>query len=293
MSETTGSTVPHRQLGRHLRELRNMQRLTVKAAADRLEWSETKIWRIETGQTSLRSLDVEAMCRIYDAPQHLTEALMGLAKETKAKGWWASYGEVVPAGFNLYIGLEEAASEICMYEPALLPGLFQTEEYASAVIKGHCRDLDEEEVRRRIRVRTARQALIRRTTAPLDLRVVIAEDVLHQPVGGHDVMARQLERLMEMSVLPSVSLHVLPFGVGMHDGLVTGHFVVLRFPPSGVGTDREPPIVYTDGFTGSLYLDKPHEVDRYAEAYERIWSVSLDESRSQEVIQRVAKELGQ
>ena len=75
--EVTGSTVPRRQLGRHLRELRNQQRLTVRAAAERLEWSEAKMWRIETGQTSLRSLDVEAMCRIYGAPTDLTEALMG------------------------------------------------------------------------------------------------------------------------------------------------------------------------------------------------------------------------
>jgi transcriptional regulator with XRE-family HTH domain len=83
--QMTGSTVPRRQLGRYLRDLRNGQRLTVRAAAERLEWSEAKIWRIETGQVSLRSLDVEAMCRIYGATAELTHGLMGLAKETKAK----------------------------------------------------------------------------------------------------------------------------------------------------------------------------------------------------------------
>jgi transcriptional regulator with XRE-family HTH domain len=107
--ETTGSTVPRRQLGRYLRELRNRERLTVKVAAAKLEWSEAKIWRIETGQTSLRSLDVEAMCKIYAAPADLTEALMGLARETKARGWWHAYGDVIPEGFDVYIGLEEAA----------------------------------------------------------------------------------------------------------------------------------------------------------------------------------------
>ena len=92
----TGSTVPRRQLGRYLRDLRGQGRLTVRAAASRLEWSEAKIWRIETGQTSLRSLDVETMCRIYGAPPDLTEALMGLAKEAKARGWWHAYGDVIP-----------------------------------------------------------------------------------------------------------------------------------------------------------------------------------------------------
>ncbi len=110
--ETTGSTVPRMQLGRYLRELRQQQRLTVRAAAERLEWSEAKIWRIETGQVSLRSLDVEAMCRIYGATADLTEALMGLAKETKARGWWHSYGDVIPEGFDVYIGLEEAAASL-------------------------------------------------------------------------------------------------------------------------------------------------------------------------------------
>ena len=100
MVETTGSTVPRRQLGRYLRDLRNRQRITVKAAAEELEWSETKLWRIENGQTSLRTHDVELMCRIYAAPPDMTEALMGLAKETKAKGWWQSYGDVIPEEFR-------------------------------------------------------------------------------------------------------------------------------------------------------------------------------------------------
>jgi transcriptional regulator with XRE-family HTH domain len=95
---TTGSTVPRRQLGRHLRALRNEAKLTTKRAAQALEWSEPKLWRIETGQTPLRSLDVEAMCRVYGAPPDLTSALMGLAKETKARGWWVAYGDVIPEG---------------------------------------------------------------------------------------------------------------------------------------------------------------------------------------------------
>src|SRR5690348_16417706 len=133
--DTTGSTVPRRQLGRYLRDLRGKARLTVKAAASELEWSEAKIWRIETGQTSLRSLDVEAMCRVYGAPDDLTEALKGLAKETKGRGWWHAYGDVIPDGFDLYIGLEEAVSELHWYEAELVPGLFQTPDYARTLIR--------------------------------------------------------------------------------------------------------------------------------------------------------------
>jgi transcriptional regulator with XRE-family HTH domain len=289
----TGSTVPRRQLGRHLRELRNRQRLTVKAAAENLEWSEAKIWRIETGQTAMRSLDVEQICRIYGAPGDLTQALMGLAKETKSKGWWHAYGDVIPEYFDVYVGLEEAASQISSYEADLVPGLFQTEEYARTVIEAHNPGVDGDEIDRRVRLRIARQALVRRATAPPQLSVALNESILRRPVGGAEAMARQLNHLSETAELPNVSLRVVPFSVGMHDGLLTCPFVVLRFPLNGDGQDSEPPTVYVDGFTGALYLDKPHEVERYTRAFESIWNASLDEARSKQFIHLAAEELRQ
>jgi transcriptional regulator with XRE-family HTH domain len=289
----TGSTVPRRQLGRHLRELRNRQRLTVKAAAENLEWSEAKIWRIETGQTAMRSLDVEQICRIYGAPADLTEALMALAKETKSKGWWQAYGDAVPEWFDVYIGLEEAASQISSYESELVPGLFQTDEYARTVIKAEHRDDDDDEIDRRVRLRMERQALVRRAIASPALRVTLNEGILRRPVGGREVMARQLDRLAETAGLGNVSLRVVPFGTGMHDGLMTGPFVVLRFPLNGDGKDSEPPTVYMDGFTGALYLDKPYEVERYATAFENIWNASFDEAKSKQLIHLAAEELRQ
>ena len=173
--EVTGSTVPRRQLGRYLRELRNRQRLTIRAAAGQLEWSEAKMWRIETGQTSLRSLDVEAMCRIYGAPADLTQALMGLAKETKARGWWQAYGDVIPEGFDVYIGLEEAASQLSWYEQELVPGHPADRGLRADADRGRQPDMGEEEISRRVHVRMARQPLIRRATAPVQLQVALNE----------------------------------------------------------------------------------------------------------------------
>jgi transcriptional regulator with XRE-family HTH domain len=288
---TTGSTVPRRQLGRYLRELRNKQRLTVRAAAEKLEWSEAKIWRIETGQTSLRSLDVEAVCRIYGAPADLTEALMGLAKETKAKGWWQAYGDLVPEWFDVYIGLEEAASSISTYESELVPGLFQSADYARTVIKAGHHEESEEEIDRRVRLRMERQALVRRVTSPPQLRVTLNEGILRRPVGGPAVMVGQLNQLAETAELPNVSLRVVPFGAGMHQGLLTGPFVVLRFPLNADGRDSEPPTLYADSITGALYLDKPHEIERYDSAFESIWNTSLDETRSRQLIHQAAREL--
>jgi transcriptional regulator with XRE-family HTH domain len=291
--ETTGSTVPRRQLGRHLRELRGRGRITVKAAAEKLEWSEAKIWRIETGQTSLRSHDVELMCRIYGAPADLTEALMGLAKETKARGWWQAFGDAIPEWFDVYIGLEEAASEISWYESELVPGLLQTEDYARTLIEADNPGVDAEEIDRRVQVRVQRQVLVRRAIAPPELRVVLNEGILHRPVGGPQVMAAQLGRLAEAGDLANVSLRVVPLSAGFHFGLLSGPFEILRFPQNGDGTDSEPPTVYADGFTGALYLDKPHEVERYAGAFGTITNVSLDEATSASLIRQAAEELRQ
>jgi transcriptional regulator with XRE-family HTH domain len=289
--QTTGSTVPRRQLGRYLRDLRNSQRLTVRAAAEKLEWSEAKIWRIETGQVSLRSLDVEAMCRIYGATGELTEALMGLAKETKARGWWHAYGDVIPEGFDVYIGLEEAASSLSWYESELVPGLLQTESYAHALIEADNPGVDSDEIDRRVHVRIERQALLTRITAAPQLHVVLNEAIIRRPVGGTQVMTGQLSRLAEVSELTNVTLKIMPFSAGLHHGIMAGPFVILRFPVNGSGQETEPPTVYMDGFTGALYLDKPSEVARYTTAWTDIWNAALSESASQEMIKLASREL--
>lgn len=285
----TGSTVPRRQLGRHLRELRNGARLTVRAAA--LEWSEPKIWRIETGQTSMRSLDVETMCKIYGAAPELTQALMGLAKETKGRGWWHAYGDVIPESFDLYIGLEEAASRISEYSAELVPGIFQTEDYARALIQADNPGVGDGEIERRVHVRMARQALLTRPVAATAVEVALAEGVLRRPVGGSKVMADQLERLVELNGLETVSIRVVPYAAGLHAGIMSGPFVILRFPANGTGRDMEPPTVYVEGCTGALYLDKPNEIERYSGAFESIWGAALDEADSGRLLERATREL--
>ncbi|MER5645814.1 helix-turn-helix transcriptional regulator [Streptosporangium sp. NPDC002524] len=284
----TGSTVPRRQLGRYLRDLRMQSRFTVRLAASKLEWSEAKIWRIETGQTSLRSLDVETMCKIYGAPADLTQALMGLAKETKNRGWWHAYGDVIPEGFDLYIGLEEAASHLAWYQTDLVPGLLQTADYAGTLIRTDNPDLKEGEIERRVHVRIARQSLLTRATDPPALRVVLDESILRRPIGGEKLMARQLVHLVEVSELANVTIRVIPFSRGLHPGVMSGSFVTLRFPTSSDGKDTEPPTVYVDGFTGALYLDKESEIERYDVAFDAIWNTALDEQESKNLISQAA-----
>jgi transcriptional regulator with XRE-family HTH domain len=286
-----GSTVPRRQLGRFLRELRGAAGLTARAAARELERSEPTLWRIETGQTAVRSLDVKAMCDLYGAAPDMTMALMALARETKARGWWQAYGDVVPEWLDLYIGLEAAVARIDWYEPDVVPGLFQTADYARALRRVQFTDEAEDEIDRRVQLRLTRQAIVRRPIDPPLLRVALRESVLRCPVGGTETMAAQLDRLAEASELPNVSLRVVPFSAGFHPGMMSGAFEILRFPVNAMGEDTEPPTVYSDLYTGALYLDKPHEVALYDRAFGKIWDVALDADASRKLLRTAAEEL--
>ncbi|MFC6011818.1 helix-turn-helix domain-containing protein [Nocardia lasii] len=259
--------MPRRQLGRHLRDLRNRARMTTRTAAAQLEWSEAKIWRIETGQTSLRSLDVEAMCKVYGAPTDLVEPLAALARETKARGWWTSYGDVIAEGFEVYIGLEEAATGLSLYEDGLVPALLQTPDYAKALLEQTVPELTETDLERRLAVLAARQALVTRDDSPVRLDVVLAESVLTHRIGDDRVRAGQLTRLRELAERESVRIRVVPADSGYHAGLESGRFVILEFGVDDSVDRPEPPVVYVETFAGSSYLDKPAEFDRYRGAF--------------------------
>lgn len=287
----TGSTVPRRQLGRYLRDLRNAAGITIKVAAQELERSEPTLWRIETGQTSVRSVDVRLMCELYRATPDMTAALMSLAKETKVKGWWQGYGDAVPEWFDMYVGLEAAAARLLDYQTELVTGLFQTEDYARTIIRAHNSSETEAEIERRLELRLARQRILRRPIDPPVIQLAIGEQVLRRPVGGPIVMAAQLDKLAEVSELPSVTLRVVPFGAGYHPGLISGSFTILRFPLNGGGVESEPPTVYSESFTGALYLDKQHEVERYSQAFGDIWTASLDEDATREQLRQAAEEM--
>lgn len=285
MPDEVGSTVPRRQLGRQLKELREVARLTVRAAAAKLEWSTPKIWRIETGATSMRALDVKTMCEIYGASDELREALMGLAKETKSKGWWHSYGDVIPDDFDVYIGLEAAASRFRWYESELVPGLLQTEGYATAVVHADG-STSADEVPRRVQLRLDRQALLTRTSpeAP-EIDLVVNEAILRRPVGGPEVMSHQLRHINEVGELPNVQIRVMPFDAGLHRGVMSGPFVLLDFPD-----DSEPTVIYVESWTGALYLEKPRERERYLSAFDDIDRRALDATTSRALIERTAEE---
>ncbi|MDM4719801.1 helix-turn-helix transcriptional regulator [Micromonospora sp. WMMA1363] len=287
---STGSSVPRRQLGRLLRQARDEAGMPLEAAAKQLEWSRARMYRIEGAQTSVRTHDVELMCRIYGTSDEMRSVLVALAAESKSRGWWHAYGDAIPEWFELYVGLEAAASDLRQYEPALIPGLLQTPEYMVAVFQtkpGRTPD----EIARNVALRMERQRLLtRRAPAAPRLEVVIDESVIRRPIGEMEGWRQQLAHLANVNQsLPNVSVRVLPMGVGPHRASVAGAFVVLDFPRIST-RPAEPSTVYSESLTGSLYLDRPGEVATYIEVWSTLWGAALDERASEDLLSNVIKE---
>ncbi|BEL04382.1 helix-turn-helix transcriptional regulator [Actinoplanes sichuanensis] len=292
--DSAGSTVPRRQLGRYLRSLREgaqPRKITIEAAAAHLECSTQKIWRIEKGESPVRGIDVKALCELYDATPEMTEALVSLARETKSKGWWASYGEAVPDWFDLYIGLEAAASRIRKYEPALIPGLLQGPAYMEAVLRADGPDLTETELERRIKIRRERQGLLsRHFPDPPQLEVIVAESALRAELKTPGAMHQQMWHLLKANELPHVSVRILPTSAGPHRASVSGAFTILEFPTMN-GDRGEPPTVYSESLTGALYLDRPKELDVYEQGWAALSALALSEGESNVKVQSLTGEM--
>ena len=280
-----GPTVQRILVGARLRRLRTELGLTREEAAQAIRASEWKIHRLENGQVGFKDRDIIDLLRRYQVtdPAEVAEFLT-LAREANTPGWWQHYGDVLPSWFRTYVDLEQAATLIRSYEGQFVPGLLQTDDYMRAVVHGAHLEESGEEVGRRVRLRMARQILLTREDPPR-LWAVVDEAALRRPVGGREVMRGQLERLIEATKLPNVTLQILSFDSGAHPAMV-GSFSVLRFP------DEElPDIVYLEHLTSALYLNKPDEVDQYLHVMEGICVRAAAPDQTVELLDQILAEL--
>jgi Domain of unknown function (DUF5753) len=177
------------------------------------------VTRIESGQSAPRVADAARMLELYGVTGTRREMLITLAREARRRGWWQQYS--VTPWFEVYVGLEEEASEIRSYEAEAIPGLLQTEGYARAIMHADVDVPPEEEVQRRIVVRMKRQERITGEDAP-KMWVVLNEAALHRQVGGRETMREQLRHLAEVSRANRVVVQVLGYGAGAHPGKLKG-----------------------------------------------------------------------
>ncbi|HWD46612.1 MAG TPA: helix-turn-helix transcriptional regulator [Actinomycetota bacterium] len=280
-----GPTVQRLLVGARLRRLRTEMELTREEAAAAHRASEWKIHRLENGQVGFKERDLVDLLRLYEVtdPEEVADFL-ALAREANTPGWWQHYGDVLPPWFRTYVDLEAAAALIRTYEGQFVPGLLQTDDYMRAVVQGAHLEDSSEEVGRRVRLRMARQTVLT-SDQPPRLWAVVDEAALRRPVGGREVMRGQLERLVEATKLPNMTLQVLPFDAGAHPAMV-GSFSILRFPEQEL-----PDVVYLEHLTSAIYLNKPEEVDQYLHVMESICVRAAPPDRTAELLDQILEEL--
>ncbi|MFE0642713.1 helix-turn-helix domain-containing protein [Streptomyces sp. NPDC058877] len=285
MASNVNPTVRRRRLGQELRKLREAKNMTAEQVAERLLVSQSKISRLENGRRSISQRDVRDLCGVYEVEdERMVDSLMQMAKDSRQQGWWHAFGDIP---YSVYIGLETDAESLRMYEPQIIPGLLQTHRYAEAVIAGALPESTPAEIEKRVTVRTRRQERIRDEERPLRLWAVIDEGALHRIVGSRQLMVEQLEHLIEQSQLPHVTVQVLPFEMGAHPG-ISGQYSILEFPDTSDSS-----VVYIEGVTSDLYLEKTPDVSKYSVMYEHLRAQALNVEQTREFIAKMAKKHAQ
>jgi hypothetical protein len=271
-----------RRLAAELKRLRRKADLTIDEASNTLGWPRSKISRTENRQYGISSTDVRKLLDLYGIKdQEQREHLSELARRATERGWWQSFK--VNSTYANLIGLEEEASSIRWYEPELVPGLLQTEEYAREVVRALWQSATADEIDRRVEVRMARQAILKRDSpSPPQLTVILNEGVLRRQVGNPETMRAQLLHLATMYEWANVTVQVLPFTAGAHAAMV-GPFQFLEFPDPS-----DPGVVNVENNTGSLAMEKPDELREYDGAWNAIQALALSPADSRTIINSFA-----
>lgn len=276
----SGPTVPHRILMMELRRMREIAGMTLADVGARLTWSHSKLSRLETGDRRIQLGDLDRLLDLYGVTGDRREVLVTMALESRQKGWWDPYSDVLRGRFP---GLEAGASAIRIFEPLLVPGLLQTRDYIRTIVKVPRPDTTDDDVDRRTQARILRQALLSRMDSP-ELSLVLDEAVLRRTVGGPAVMREQLRRLATEADRPNVTIQVVPFTAGAHPGM-SGSFWLLTFPPPA----RE--VVYIEHELGDLYLEEREEIAQYRMLYDALRATALDPDESKALIADAARNL--
>lgn len=281
-----GPTTQRLTLGAELRRLREGAKLQVKDAAAHLECSPSRVSRIETGQSGvvLKARELRELAALYGlADKTQIEALLRILRESQQEGWWAQFEDVLPSGLEPYVGLETGAVSERAFEPLLVHGLLQTEDYARALLTASGRPHDD--VEQLVELRMRRKALLSRVD-PLHVWLVVDEAALRKPIGGARVMRAQVEHMAQLvAEMSNVTVQVLPGSTGAHTGL-RGGFSILEFDPPNR------PVVYVDCPAGNLYVQQPATVRKFARNLDLLRFTAPPPDKTPAALRLIAKELG-
>ena len=268
VSQQPSPTVRRRELSERLKQLRVAAGVTAEEAAGALGCSTDKIhWMERAGWTDPKWRDVRDLLDRYGVTDtELRSDLIELAKSGGERDWWQPYGRTLSrrhSKYSSYLGLEGSASGILTYDPAIVTGLLQTDDYARALLAAGPDEIDGEEIEERVALRAERRRRILAGDGSARLRAVVDEAALRRAVGGPDVMRAQVAHLIEMAAWPNIVLQVAPFSAGANPAL-SGACTLLQFDAG------YPDVAYVEAIGGELLIDNPDGVERYRRVLRRL-----------------------
>jgi transcriptional regulator with XRE-family HTH domain len=276
------ATMRGRQLGLELRRLRNGSGRSADDVAQALGWSQSKVTRIENGVSPVTRPDLLKLLDVYGVSDDAGRAqFVRLGQAAREKGWWIDYRDTITGTLPSYVAFEADASELHLWSWATVPGLLQTPEYARSVLASDLEVRTDTVTDRLVEARIARQERLR--DGDMRLWVVLEESLLHRRIGDTDVMRGQLSRLLTAGSL--VTLQVLRTTTPWHPG-VNGAFTVMHFPDDG-----HPPIAWSEGVAGDMFVDRPADVARYTLAFDHLRAIAESPVHSASMIAEVRDKL--
>jgi transcriptional regulator with XRE-family HTH domain len=286
-ADNLSPAVQRRRLRTELRRARSDAGLTQEQVARAMDWSLSKLIRIENGSVGISTNDLKALIQHYGItdPKHAAE-LLALSRASRERTWWRTYGDAVPRKLIQFIEYENAASISRHYEDLVFPGLLQVQDYMRVSMRQLTPELAARQIDTEIEVRLKRQELLKRSDAPL-LFFIIDEAVVRRVVGGAKVMRPQIQRLIDASQAPNVTIEVLPFTAGLIPGLQTP-FVIHEFRD-----DADDDVLYLENPGRDLISrDSPDEILTFRENFERLRQASLGPEGTADFLRGVVAELG-
>lgn len=271
MAGSDSPLIHRRRLRAELRRARHAAEVTQEQVAGEMDWSLSKIIRIEAGFSGISANDLEALLRLYgvtDSEQ--VAALLALARASRERPWWSAYRDVAPSSLLQLIEYESMASAIRQCETMFVPGILQTEEYARAVIQDYYGERPgSDRLHALVELRVRRADLFDGDNLPL-FHFMIDEAVVRRSVGSPSVMRHQLRKLIDIFGSPNINVGIIPYSAGLHPGM-KGPFKIIEFADPSDGD-----VVFLESSRGDIISSNPEDVFRYREAFYSVVRASLD-----------------
>jgi transcriptional regulator with XRE-family HTH domain len=281
MATWEAQVVADRYLRGRLRAAREGGKLTQEQVAASLDWSPSKVVRIEAGTVGLSVTDLRALLGLYGITGDTEVAKLVDAARVAKRPWQKDYPGALAAGFDVYLSYESTASEIKTFQTLTVPGLLQTEEYARAILAANqAPDPDQ-----RLEARMRRQELLAHAEGPA-LICVIDEAALHRQVGGPLTMRDQLVRLRaETGGTGRTSVEVIPYAAGAYVSMIES-FTVLH----SASWDED--VLSREGVASTVTDSEDHDlIGRYRARFAALREVALRGAAAVTLIDGVISEL--